>query len=110
MKVGINGYKSNTIEPRLACLFEGVEKESEGSKRNRLVGKHYFAGVYKKLEDIWLEVLEYIDAVYDEVDLRKLKIALLENPTAGTGISGGMRKYRHPFGDGGKSGGSRVIY
>ncbi len=49
-------------------------------------------------------------ASYDEGDLRELQMALLENPTAGTGISGGMRKYRHPFGDGGKSGGSRVIY
>jgi len=66
LKVGKNGYKSNTIEPRLACIFEGVEKESENSKRNKLVGKHYFAGVYKNVEDIWLEVLEYIDTVYDE--------------------------------------------
>ena len=65
LKVLANGYKSNTIEPRLACIFEGIEKESEYSKRNRLVGKHYFSGVYKKSEDIWKEVLEYIDTVYD---------------------------------------------
>lgn len=74
LKVGKNGYKSNTIEPRLACIFEGIEKESEGSKRNKLIGKHYFAGVYKKAEDIWIEVLEYIDAVYDEEYLEAVYI------------------------------------
>ena len=74
LKVGVNGYKSNTIEPRLACLFEGIEKESEGSKRNKLAGKHYFAGVYKNVEDIWSEVLEYIDAVYDEEYLEAIYI------------------------------------
>lgn len=30
-------------------------------------------------------------AGYDEGDLRELQMALLENPTAGTGISGGMK-------------------
>jgi hypothetical protein len=74
LKVGENGYKSNTIEPRLACIFEDVEKESQGSKRNRLIGKHYFAGVYKKSEDLWEEVLEYIDAVYDEDYLEHIYI------------------------------------
>ena len=74
LKVGANGYKSNTIEPRLACIFEGVEKESENSKRNKLVGKHYFSGVYKKVDDIWEEVLEYIDAVYDEEYLEAIYI------------------------------------
>lgn len=68
------GRKINTIEPRLACVFEGIERESEYSKRNRLINKHYFSGVYKKSEDIWLEVLEYIDAVYDEEYLENIYI------------------------------------
>ena len=66
LKIGKHGYKSNTVEPRLACIFEGIKKESAGSKRNKLVNKHYFADVYQKSEDIWLEVLDYIDVVYDE--------------------------------------------
>jgi hypothetical protein len=74
LKIGANGYKSNTIEPRLACLFEGIEKESENSKRNRLFGKHYFCGVYKSSEAIWEDVLEYIDAVYDEAYLERIYI------------------------------------
>jgi hypothetical protein len=66
LKVNAYGFKSNTIEPRLACIFEGIEKEAPNSKRNKLVNKHYFSGVYIKSEDIWIEVLEYIDAVYEE--------------------------------------------
>ncbi|MDA3845240.1 MAG: UPF0236 family protein [Vallitaleaceae bacterium] len=66
LRVNEKGYKSNTVEPRLACIFEGIEKESPKSKRNKLVNKHYFLGVYKKSEGIWEEVLEYIDTVYDE--------------------------------------------
>ncbi|VDN47575.1 conserved protein of unknown function [Petrocella atlantisensis] len=54
--------------------FEDVEKESQGSKRNRLIEKHYFAGVYKKSEDLWEEVLEYIDVVYDEDYLEHIYI------------------------------------
>ncbi len=50
------------------------------------------------------------NAGYDDKDLISLQSAILENPEAGTGIAGGMRKYRHPFGSGGKSGGSRIIY
>lgn len=66
LQMNASGFKSNTIEPRLACIFEGIEKETPTSKRNKLVNKHYFSGVYKKSEDIWIEVLEYIDAVYEE--------------------------------------------
>ena len=74
LKVGLNGYKSNTIEPRLACIFESIEAESPTSKRKSLIGKHYFAGVYKKSEDIWDEVLNYIEAVYDETYIERIYI------------------------------------
>jgi hypothetical protein len=74
LKTNENGRKSNTVEPRLACIFEGIEKESSTSKRNRLIGKHYFAGVYSKNEDIWNEMLEYIDSVYDEEYLEGIYI------------------------------------
>lgn len=74
LKTNEYGRKINTVEPRLACIFEGIEKESKNSKRNKLVNKHYFSGVYKKSEDIWLEVLEYIDAVYDDKYLEGIYI------------------------------------
>lgn len=74
LKVNQNGRKSNTLEPKLAVIFEGMERESINSKRKKLVNKHYFAGVYKTGEEIWLDVLEYIDAVYEEEYLEKIYI------------------------------------
>lgn len=69
-----NGRKINNIEPRLVCVFEGIEQESENSKRRRLTHKHYIAGIYKDSEAIWEEVLKYIDTVYDENHLEKVYI------------------------------------
>lgn len=74
LEVNENGYKSNTIEPKLVMLFEGIEKESLKSQRNRLVKKHYFGGVYAKGSDLWGEVNEYIEAVYDMDYLEKIYI------------------------------------
>ncbi len=74
LKTNEYGRKVNTIEPRLACIFEGIEKENENSSRNKLINKHYFSGVYKNSEDIWLEVLEYIEKVYDEEYIEKIYI------------------------------------
>lgn len=71
---GGNGYKSNTLEPKLAVLFEGIEKEGPNSKRNRLIGKYHFGGVYQKGEDLWTEVNEYIEACYDQDYLEKIYI------------------------------------
>jgi hypothetical protein len=58
-----NGYKINTIMPKLIYVYEGIEKENERSKRHHLVGTHYFSGLYegKQNEELWLEVAKYID-------------------------------------------------
>jgi hypothetical protein len=74
LKTGENGYKSSTLEPKLAVLFEGIEKEGPQSKRNRLVGKYHFGGVYGKSEELWTEVNEYIEACYDQEYLEKIYI------------------------------------
>lgn len=74
LKSGENGYKSNTLEPKLAVLFEGIEKEGPNSKRNRLVGKYHFGGVYARGEGLWTEVHEYIEACYDQEYLEKIYI------------------------------------
>jgi len=48
----------------------------------------------------------------DEDDVRAIEIALLDNPASGTIINGtgGIRKFRFPLPNIGKSGGVRVIY
>ena len=50
------------------------------------------------------------NAGYNEENLRDLQTALLKNPESGIPIKNGLRKYRHPFENTGKSGGSRVIF
>jgi len=68
------GRKNNTIEPRLIYIFEGIEKEGPKSQRNRLVGKHYFGGVYANSEELWDEVMTYINTVYDEEIIEQIYI------------------------------------
>jgi hypothetical protein len=68
------GRKQNTIMPKLIYVFEGLEKESQNSKRNKLVNKHCFGGVYKDNGAFWEEVRDYIDTVYDEEYLEKIYI------------------------------------
>lgn len=74
------GRKSNTLMPKLICVYEDIEEESGGtskSKRYRLTGKHYFCGLYpgKENEKLWEEVREYIAAAYDNDYLEKIYIA-----------------------------------
>lgn len=72
LKKNENGRKSNTIEPKLVCIFEGIEEVSE--TRNRLINKYTISGVYKKSTEIWEDVLEYIDKMYDEAYIEKIYI------------------------------------
>lgn len=61
-----NGYKNNTVMPKLIYVFEGIKKEGPRSKRNQLINKHCFGGVTSGNEKLWEEVMAYIDAVYEE--------------------------------------------
>lgn len=75
-----NGRKSNTLMPKLICVYEDIEEESgekSKNKRYRLTGKHYFCGLYpgKENEKLWEEVSEYIGATYDLEYLEKIYIA-----------------------------------
>jgi len=67
LKKDENGYKINTIMPKLIYVYEGIEKDSEYSKRHHLIGTHYFSGLYegKQNEELWLKVAKYIDMNYD---------------------------------------------
>ncbi|MBV1757801.1 MAG: ISLre2 family transposase, partial [Dethiosulfatibacter sp.] len=66
LKENENGYKNNTVMPKLIYVFEGIKKEGPKSKRNQLINKHCFGGVYSDNEKLWEEVMAYIDEVYDE--------------------------------------------
>lgn len=68
---------NGTIIGKIVYLYEGIEPENTQSKRNRLIGKHYFGGVYegRENEKLWKEVAEYIEAVYDTKVLKKVYIS-----------------------------------
>ena len=69
-----NGYKNNTVMPKLIYVFDGIKKEVPKNKRNQLINKHCFGGVTSNNEKLWEEVMEYIDAVYDEEYIEKIYI------------------------------------
>ena len=55
--------KGGIEEPRLIIVYEGIEIEG---KRVILKNKKHFGGIYKgKIEDLWEEVLTYIENNYD---------------------------------------------
>lgn len=68
------GYKNNTVMPKLIYVFDGIEKEGPKSKRNQLINKHCFGGLYSNNEKLWEEVMQYIDEVYEEEYIEKIYI------------------------------------
>lgn len=51
------------LMPKLIYIHEGIDCEKSTEKRRVLKNARYFGGL-KTSEDLWLEVSEYIDAVY----------------------------------------------
>lgn len=74
-----SGRKNNTAMPKLILLYEDIAYDGkEGSKRYKLIGKHYFGGMYEGSEaneDLWLEVQQYIYDHYDTDYLENVYIA-----------------------------------
>lgn len=55
--------KGGIEEPRLIVVYDSIIKEG---KRTRLCNKKHFGGVYKgRIDDLWEEVLTYIDNTYE---------------------------------------------
>jgi len=74
------GNTINTLMPKLVCVYEGIENESGEKSKNpryRLIGKHYFSGIYKGESEnirLWDEVRDYIHTVYDVSSLERIYI------------------------------------
>lgn len=65
--------KGGIEEPRLIIVYEGIEIEG---KRVILKNKKHFGGIYKgKIEDLWEEVLTYIENNYDTEYLEKVYLS-----------------------------------
>lgn len=64
----VHFQKGGIEEPRLIVVYDSIMKDG---KRTKLCNKKHFGGVYKgKIDDLWEEVLTYIDNTYD---LEKVK-------------------------------------
>lgn len=58
--------------PRLVYVHEGISKE-EG--KNKLKNSYCFSGVYTKSEDLWLEIVDYIDDNYELDSIKQIYLA-----------------------------------
>ena len=55
--------KGGIEEPRLIIVYDSIIKDG---KRTKLCNKKHFGGVYKgKIDDLWEEVLTYLDKTYE---------------------------------------------
>ncbi len=62
----------NNSAPRLVYVHEGISRE-EG--KNKLKNSYCFSGVYTKSEDLWLEIMDYIDANYELDSIKQIYLA-----------------------------------
>lgn len=83
-----SGRKLNGGICKIAYVFEDIVPEAPKSKRNKLVGTHYFCrGDEQSSKDFWKEVFEYIEATYDTDKIKKLYV----NADGGSWIKSGYR-------------------
>lgn len=88
LPVSENGRKLNGGISKLAYVFEDIVPEAPKSKRNKLVGTHYFCRGYdQSSKDFWKEIFEYIEATYDIDKIKRLYI----NADGGSWIKSGYR-------------------
>jgi hypothetical protein len=67
--------KRNIAMPRLVYVHEGIDLEKSSKKRKALKNIHYFGGIYKNTEDLWLKVSEYIDKHYEVDNLETIYLS-----------------------------------
>src|SRR3712207_5676505 len=62
-----------SVMPRLVYVHEGYEHSN--SKRKKLKNIHYFSGIYNNIEELWLEVVDYIYNQYDIDDIENIFVS-----------------------------------
>lgn len=61
------------IEPKLVYVHEG--RKEVGKNRWKLLNPRYFSGVYINSDELWVEVLDYIDKAYDIDTIEKIYLS-----------------------------------
>ncbi len=62
-----------SVQPRLVYVHEGRKKI--GKDRWKLINPRYFSGVYTESEDLWVEVSNYLEEVYDTQKLERIYLS-----------------------------------
>lgn len=85
-----NNRKNNCIISKIVYVYEGIEKESPRSKRNKLINPHYFCGNYPGEENkiLWDDVYNYICCNYDVDNIKKIYL----NGDGGSWIKAGKSR------------------
>ena len=75
LEVSESGRKKNGAITKLVYVYEGVEPEAPGSKRNKLINTRYFcSGSDESNKDFWARVRRYIETVYETESIKKIYI------------------------------------
>lgn len=84
---GRYGRKNNSMIAKLVYVYEGIEEESVGSKRHKLINPHYFCSTSDDKDNysFWKEIYEWIDRHYDLGRIEKIYL----NGDGGTWIKTG---------------------
>ena len=67
--------RMNTVMPRLAYVYEGIDTEENG--RPKLINVKYFGGIYegsRGVEEFWKEVGDYIESAYETREIKRIYI------------------------------------
>jgi len=71
-----NGHKNNCMIEKLAYVYEGVECESSGNRRHKLINPHYFCSdsASEDNQSFWDRIYAYIDSHYDVGQIKKIYV------------------------------------
>ncbi len=87
--VNSKGRKNNGAINKIIYVYEGIEPETPESKRNCLIGTHYFCrGAEQDNKELWKEVFEYIKTFYDTDCIEKTYL----NADGGAWIKEGLNQ------------------
>lgn len=65
--------RKGIAEPKLVYVHEGFREKGKG--RFELINPRYFGGIYSNSDDLWEEVSDYINEVYDYEKIKKIYIS-----------------------------------
>ena len=70
------GRKNNSMIEKLAYVYEGIEEETPGSKRHKLIAPYYFCSdsTSEDNKEFWERIYAYIDSHYDVGVIEKIYI------------------------------------